>query len=427
LMDILKSFYDVEVDMSGGLYCGITLKWDYKNKYVDISMPNYVRKQLTKYRWDKPKRAQNCPFEPNPVHYGKKSDEIIHDTDSPVLDPEGKKFVQQIIGSFLYYARAVDCTILTALNAMASDSSKPTERTLKRVHQFLDYMATHPNAVIRFRASDMILNVHSDASYLSAGRARSRAGGYFFLGSLPEANRPIRLNGNIHITCAILKLVAASAAEAELGALFLNAREAKILRLTLHELGHSQPPTPIHIDNTTAVGIVNSTIKRQRSRAMEMRYFWLLDQYAQKNFDFQHHPGQENLGDFPSKQHTGKGHQHVRPYYLHTQDSPMYLPRAAAPSTRRGCAEILGDRYHKLVPLPIIQTRALAAPAISAPAILPPAISAPAISITNTHAMDTFPSWRVTSVNGVTTQSIGYRLARILSTQATRLHSLIIT
>jgi hypothetical protein len=76
-MDILKSFYDVEVDMSGGLYCGITLKWDYKNKYVDISMPNYVRKQLTKYRWDKPKRAQNCPFEPNPVHYGKKSDEIM--------------------------------------------------------------------------------------------------------------------------------------------------------------------------------------------------------------------------------------------------------------------------------------------------------------------------------------------------------------
>ena len=71
------------------------------------------------------------------------------------------------------------------------------------------------------------------------------------------------MNGNIHITCAILKLVAAPAAEAELGALFLNAREAKILRLILHELGHEQPPTPIHLDNTTAVGIVNNTIKHQ--------------------------------------------------------------------------------------------------------------------------------------------------------------------
>ena len=63
------------------------------------------------------------------------------------------------------------------------------------------------------------------------------------------------------ITCSILKLVAALAAEAELGALFLNAQEAKVIRLTLHELGHPQPPIPIHVDNTTAVGIVNNNIK----------------------------------------------------------------------------------------------------------------------------------------------------------------------
>ena len=105
------------------------------------------------------------------------------------------------------------------------------------------------------------------------------------------------MNGNIMITCAILKLVAASAAEAELGALFLNAREAKVIRLILRELGHEQPPTPIHVDNTTAVGIVNNTIKRQRSRAMEMRYFWLLCQEAQHIFKVVHKPGAENMGD----------------------------------------------------------------------------------------------------------------------------------
>jgi hypothetical protein len=93
---------------------------------------------------------------------------------------------------------------------------------MKRVNQFLDYMWTHPDAIIWYRASDMILNVHSDASYLSAPRARSRAGGYFFLGSLPCDGDPIKLNGAIHVTCTILKLVAASAAEAELGALFLS-------------------------------------------------------------------------------------------------------------------------------------------------------------------------------------------------------------
>ena len=137
-----------------------------------------------------------------------------------------------------------------ALSAIAAQQNAPTEQTRDRVSQFLDYMATHPDAKIRYRASDMVLNVHSDASYLSAPNARSRAGGYFFLGSIPQDNTPIIINGAIHITCTILKLVAASAAEAELGALFLNAQEAKVLRLVLEELGHPKPPIPIPVSYT---------------------------------------------------------------------------------------------------------------------------------------------------------------------------------
>ena len=98
-------------------------------------------------------------------------------------------------------------TILLALSDIASDQANPTETTMKRVCQLLDYMATHPEAKIRFRVSDMILNVHSDASYLSAAKGRSRAGGCFFLGSLPTDGKPIQLIGNIMITCIILKLV----------------------------------------------------------------------------------------------------------------------------------------------------------------------------------------------------------------------------
>jgi hypothetical protein len=215
-------------------------------------------------------------------------------------------------------------------------------------------MWTHPDAKIRHRASDMILNIHSDASYLSAPRARSRAKGYFFLGSLPVDSDPIKLNGAIHITCTILKLVTASAAEAELGALFLNAQEAKVLWLTLLELGHPQPPTPIHIGNTTTIGIVNNTIKCQCSCAMEMRYFWLSDGKTQNYFNFFYQPGQENLGDYPSKHHTADIHQNIRLYYVHTGKSPAVLPWAIKPSIRRGCAEILGDPYSKKSPLPRI-------------------------------------------------------------------------
>ena len=122
-------------------------------------------------------------------------------------------------------------------------------------------MATHPNSIICFYASDMILNVHSDASYLTAPKAHSQAGGHFFSGYLPENNKPINLNGPIHSLCSVLIFVASSAAEAELGALLLNTREDKVMRIALTELGHIQPPTPIHIDGTTTVGIVSNNIK----------------------------------------------------------------------------------------------------------------------------------------------------------------------
>jgi hypothetical protein len=268
--------------------------------------------------------------------------------DSPLLDNAGKKRIQQVIGSFLYYARAVNPTILMALSNIATQQATPT------VNQFLDYMWTHPDAKISYQASDMILNVHSNASYLYTPHARSHVGGYFFLGSLPIDGNPIKLNGAIHITCTILKLIAASATEAELGALFLNDQEAKVLRLTLSELGHPQPPTPIHINNTTTFGIVNNTIKQQFSCAMEMRYFWLLDGKTQQYFKFYYQPGQENLGNYPSKHHTADIHKHVRPYYVHTNESPALLPRALKPSIWQGCAEILGYPYDKKSPLPRI-------------------------------------------------------------------------
>ena len=187
------------------------------------------------------------------------------------------------MGSFLFYGQAVGPITLHSLNKITTTQAKPTEKTLEQTRHFLDYMHTYSDATVRFYASDMILNVHSDASYLTAQKARSRISGHFFLGKQPIDNQPIFLNGPIQSICTVLCTVAASAAEAKLGALFHNAKEAKVLRLIHHELGHPQPPTPIHIDNTTVRGIVNNTIKQQRSQSMEMKYFWLLDQEVRKN------------------------------------------------------------------------------------------------------------------------------------------------
>jgi hypothetical protein len=132
------------------------------------------------------------------------------------------------VGSILYYARAVDMTVLIALSSIAMEQTKATDRTLERCMQLLDYLASNNPAKVRFHTSDMILNIHSDASYLSAPRARSRTCGHSFVGSIPKDNEPIVLNGAFHTSTAVMRFVVASAAEAELGALFHNCQTAII-------------------------------------------------------------------------------------------------------------------------------------------------------------------------------------------------------
>jgi hypothetical protein len=108
-------------------------------------------------------------------------------TEPPDLTPEliqqRKTLIMQIVGVFLYYARAVDSTMLVTLSDLASEQSAATEATMEAVVQFLNYAATHPDAVLCYQASDMILKVHSDSSYLNLPKARSRAGGHFYLGN----------------------------------------------------------------------------------------------------------------------------------------------------------------------------------------------------------------------------------------------------
>jgi hypothetical protein len=198
----------------------------------------------------------------------------------------------------------------------------------------------------------MILNIHSDASYLSETKARSRARGHFFLGWMPRDGEPIRLNGAFHVSTTILRFVVASAAEAELGALYHNCQTGIIFRLTLTKMGHPQPKTPVHCDNATAVGIPTNSIKRQRSRSMEMRFFWIGDKVAQEMYHLQWHPGQENLADYQSKHHVGSHHVSVRPWYLQIANSPRVLPRAVRPSALKGCVGTLKDGYIRKVPLP---------------------------------------------------------------------------
>ena len=102
-------------------------------------------------------------------------------TSSPLLSTIEKKRLERVIGTLLYYGKAIDNTILVPVGTLASQQSQATQSTYKSLSQLLDYLATHPDASIRYNVSDMILWVHSDASYLSESHTRSRSGGYFYL------------------------------------------------------------------------------------------------------------------------------------------------------------------------------------------------------------------------------------------------------
>jgi hypothetical protein len=118
----------------------------------------------------------------------------------------------------------------------------------------------------------MELWIHSDASYLSGAHAQSRAGAYYALG---ECEHPATPNGAIHVLSNIMRQVLASATKAEVGILFYSAQDSSMLRTTLNKMGHRQPATPIQTDNAVANSIVNDRLKERRSKAIDMRFYWI--------------------------------------------------------------------------------------------------------------------------------------------------------
>jgi hypothetical protein len=129
LIKAIEQNYKFSKDWAGQLYCGITLKWDYTNITVDLSMPGYVKAMLHKYQHPSPTQAQNAPHTWTvPNHGAKQQLTNPEDTTTP-LNLEEIKRVQQITGTLLYYARAVDPTLLVALGTIAAQQARGTATT----------------------------------------------------------------------------------------------------------------------------------------------------------------------------------------------------------------------------------------------------------------------------------------------------------
>ena len=320
LLTALKTHYSLTIDWTGGDYCGLTIHWNYERRYVDISMPGYIDKVVQLHELT-PLKPTNTPHTYNIPAYGKKTQLANPPDDTPTLPPDRKRRIQSIVGSLLYYARAIDGSLLPALNEISATQAHPTLLTEQKANHLLAFAKHHKDVKVRFHASDMCLHVDSDAAYLVMPAARSRIAGYYYLSTSPPTTGPphnVPLNGAILIECKTLRHVVASAAEAETGGLFHNAQTIVILRQILEELGHPQPPTPLKTDNSTAHAFVHSNMRQKRSKSWDMRYNWLRDRARRNQLAIFWARGQDNHADYYTKHHPPQHHQAMRRRYLHT-------------------------------------------------------------------------------------------------------------
>ena len=241
----------------------------------------------------------------------KRSDPILSPQayTAPPIDAKGEKFVQQVCGKFLFLGRSVDSKFLCPISVIALQSANPTEDTLRQTNQLLNYITTQEDAVLTYNASNMKLVSHSNASYLSKPKSRSRAGGHFFLSN----NSPVPHNNGAVLDIAhIIKHAMTSATEAELASLYIMAQEAVYIQIILEEMGHKQPLTPLQTDNAMADVVINGKVQPKLTKAMNMCFHWIKDRECQEQFRIYWRPGKMDYADYWTKHHASKHHQNIR-------------------------------------------------------------------------------------------------------------------
>ena len=194
---------------------------------MDVSIPEYISDALKNLQHDKKPKLQYSPHEHFLINYGKHDATQYTTTpdNKPTHSPASTKYIQSVTGTLLYYARALDASMLPALSGIIRQQAKPTAITQAKAERIMDYIATYPDAYLRCYASDIKLNIHSDASYLVLSNARSRIAGYYFF----RTNNNI-LNAPIHVEFKTLKHVVSSAAECEKGGISINRQNVTPLR-----------------------------------------------------------------------------------------------------------------------------------------------------------------------------------------------------
>ena len=228
-------------------------------------MTNCIAITLHRSQHNHLSKPQHTSHKHTPIHFGTTIQMTSTDTLLP-LTMDKIKQVWEIVGTLLYYSQAIDSTMAATIGfSIAAHQSCRTEDVLAASHQLLDCAATHFTATIQYLASDVILAVHSDASYLSKYNSKSRTAGHYYL---TKAHNETFNNREIISLSTIIKHVVALASDSELAALFYNGKQTILLWVTYTEMRHWQPDT--HVTNDSAVhGLITKSINPKAVKAMD--------------------------------------------------------------------------------------------------------------------------------------------------------------
>ena len=175
LLLALRSHYEITVDWTGTKFSGIDIEWDYNKRTCCTTMNGYINPIQLRYKNTTPTKPEHSPYLHRELMYGAKEQYATNDIDTtPPLDAAGIKWCQGVIGALLFYARAVDNKLLMTISAIGASQASATENTRDEINKLLNFCATYPLDGITYRASDMVLAAHSDASFLSKSKSRSQ-------------------------------------------------------------------------------------------------------------------------------------------------------------------------------------------------------------------------------------------------------------
>eukprot|EP00543_Licmophora_paradoxa_P007764 CAMPEP_0202441050 /NCGR_PEP_ID=MMETSP1360-20130828/331_1 /ASSEMBLY_ACC=CAM_ASM_000848 /TAXON_ID=515479 /ORGANISM="Licmophora paradoxa, Strain CCMP2313" /LENGTH=170 /DNA_ID=CAMNT_0049055771 /DNA_START=1184 /DNA_END=1694 /DNA_ORIENTATION=- len=170
------------------------MKWDYHNRTCDISIPGYIKRALQRFQHPIPTKKEFSPHKHEIPQYGAKVQYPDDEDTSPALDATDTKRVQGVLGTLLFYGRAIDSTILPAIGTIATQQSNPTRNTMQAITKLLNYFLypKHNREQQLFYMSDKPTDPNK----------------------APASNSPPPThNGPIRISCHIMKEVMSSAAE----------------------------------------------------------------------------------------------------------------------------------------------------------------------------------------------------------------------